>query len=201
MSSLANRKYTVDEYFELERTSDGRHEYHNGEIFAMAGASFDHARIVQNISRSLGNLLEGKGSCEVVTSDVRVRISDLRYVYPDVVVVCGTPDLDHSDTLINPTIVFEVLSESTDDYDHHKKFEYYQRIPSLTDYILVAQDRIDIKHHEREGDTWLRYRTTRYNRTTETLFIASIGCTLTVSDIYARIVFEASDGRNDMDEI
>ena len=93
MSSLPNRKYTVDEYFELERTSDVKHEYHNGEIFAMAGASFDHARIVQNISRLLGNMLAGKGSCEVVTSDVRVRISDLRYVYPDVVIVCGDPDL------------------------------------------------------------------------------------------------------------
>lgn len=190
MSSLPNRKYTVDEYFELERTSMVRHEYHNGEIFAMAGASFNHARIVQNTSRILGNMLEGKGSCEVVTSDVRVHISDLRYVYPDVVVVCGDPDLGIGDTLINPRVIFEVLSDSTDDYDQNKKFEYYQRIPSLTDYTLVAQDRVHVKHHQREGNTWSRYTTRLYNRISENLFIASLDCTLSVSDVYARISFE-----------
>jgi Uma2 family endonuclease len=197
MSSLANRKYTVDEYFELERTSDVRHEYHNGEIFAMAGASFNHARIVQNISRSLGNKLEAKGACEVVTSDVRVRINDLRYVYPDILIVCGEPQLGPGDSLTNPTVVFEVLSDSTEDYDQSKKFEYYRKILTLTDYILVAQDRIHVIHHRRDGDTWARYHTTIYTHTTETLFIASIDCTLTVADIYARVVFETLADDND----
>ena len=190
MSSLPNQKYTVDEYFAMERTSDVRHEYHNGEIFAMAGASFNHARIVQNISLSLGNKVTGKGSCEVVTNDIRVRINDLRYVYPDVIVVCGGPDLGHSDTLLNPNVVFEILSDSTDDYDQNKKFEYYQRIATLTDYILVAQDRTHIKYHQREGNTWSQYRTTIYTNPTDTLSIASIGCTLAVADVYARVIFE-----------
>lgn len=190
MSSLANRKYTVDEYFELERTSDVRHEYHHGEIFAMTGASFNHARIVQNISQRLGNKLEAKGTCEVVTSDVRVRINDLRYVYPDVIVVCGAPQLGPGDTLMNPTVVFEVLSDSTEDYDQSKKFEYYRTISTLTDYILVAQDRIHVMHHQRDGDTWALYHTRIYSHTTETLFIASIDCSLTVADIYARVALE-----------
>jgi Uma2 family endonuclease len=191
MSSLANRKYSVDDYFEMERTSDVRHEYHNGEIFAMAGASFNHARIVQNISRSLGNTLEKQGICEVVGSDVRVKISDLRYLYPDVIIICGEPQLGRGDSLLNPQVIFEVLSDSTEDYDQNKKFEYYQKIPTLTDYILVSQHRILIKHHQREGDNWSRYFTTQYDQTTETLSITSINSTLSVADIYARVGFEA----------
>ena len=93
---------------------------------------------------------------------------------------------------MNPNVVFEVLSDSTDDYDHNKIFEYYQKISSLTDYILVAQDRVHIKHHQREGKAWTHYRTTLYNHLTETMFIAAIDCSLTVADVYAHIVFDAS---------
>jgi len=189
MSSLANRKYTVDEYFELERTSDVRHEYHNGEIFAMAGAKLDHIRISKTISR----LIDDQGleqGCESFSSDACVRIDDLHYVYPDVVVVCGKPDIGYEETVLNPSVVFEVLSESTQGYDYNLKFQRYQRIKTLTDYILVAQDRVLIIHHKRNGETWKQYQTTVYSEQDERVEIESIGCTLLVADIYARIIFE-----------
>jgi len=189
MSSLPNRKYTVDEYFELERTSEIRHEYHNGEIYAMAGASKNHIRIAKNIMKRVDDQIEG-GECESFISDMRVRVNDLRYVYPDVVVACGEADMGRNETLTNPTVVFEVLSDSTDGYDQNKKFEHYQKIPTLTDYLLIDQQRVHIKYHQREGDTWSQYRTVIYTNPTDTISIASIACTLTVADLYKWVVFD-----------
>jgi Uma2 family endonuclease len=191
MSSLPNRKYTVDEYFELERTSDVRHEYYNGEIFAMAGASLDHIRISKTISR----LVDDQGfeqNCESFLSDARVRVDDLHYVYPDVVVVCGEPDIGYEETVLNPSVIFEVLSESTKGYDYNLKFQRYQRIKTLTDYLLVAQDRVLVIHHKRDGKTWKKYKTTVHSEKDEHVDIESIGCTLLVADIYTRVNFDAS---------
>ena len=157
----------------------------------MAGASLDDIRISKTISR----LVDDQGferNCESFQSDARVRVDDLHYVYPDVVVVCGEPDIGYEETVLNPSVVFEVLSESTKGYDYNLKFQRYQRIKTLTDYLLVAQDRFLVIHHKRDGETWKRYKTTVYSEKDEHVPIESIGCTLLIADIYTRVIFDAS---------
>jgi len=197
MSSLPERKYTVDEYFELERTSEIRYEYDNGEIFAMAGASRNHNRISKNITNLVDAQIQNRGDCESFFSDVRVRVNDLKYVYPDVFVVCGEQDIGREETVLNPSVVFEILSKSTRGYDRNGKFDRYKKIKTLTDYVMIAQDRIHILHHKRDGDTWRRYNTTVYTEENEIVTIESISCTLSVSEIYARVVFEALPSDDD----
>jgi Uma2 family endonuclease len=195
MSSLANRKYTVDEYFEIERTSDVRHEYHHGEIFAMAGASLTHIRIAKTVSRLVDDQTLAHG-CEAFPSDARVRIDDLNYVYPDVVVVCGEPEIGYNETILNPSVVFEVLSDSTKGYDYSLKFRRYQKIASLTDYLLIAQNQVLVIHHKRDDPSWKKYTTTVYSEKTESIVIESIDCTLSVGDIYARVILDASENND-----
>lgn len=148
--------YTVDEYLELERGSSGKHEFFNGEIFAMAGASEAHDLIAGDLSAALKAALRGK--CRVHTSDMRLFIPETGlYTYADAVVLCGASDLttDKPPALKNPTAIFEVLSETTESYDRGKKFENYRSIPSLLDYVLLAQERPLVEHFARQPDgTW-----------------------------------------------
>ena len=140
MSSLPKARFTPEEYLALERQAEYRSEFFHGEIFAMAGASREHNLIAGNVSRELGNQLKGR-PCETYQSDMRVKVSDTGlYTYPDVVVACGELAFedDEVDTLLNPTLLIEVLSESTESYDRGKKFGYYRTIQSLAEYLLVA---------------------------------------------------------------
>lgn len=147
-------RMTREEYLAMERGSDGKHELWEGEVFAMVGASYAHNLVKDTLARVLGNLVADRG-CRVLTSDMRVRIpSGLRYVYPDVVVLCGAPQLedDHGDVLCNPQVVIEVLSRSTAAFDRGAKFEGYRSIPSLREYVLVSAQERRVDHFTRAED-------------------------------------------------
>jgi Uma2 family endonuclease len=188
MSDATKLKYTPEEYLALERKSLTKHEYHDGEIFAMAGTSREHSLIGGNLARAIGNQIEDR-ACEVHTSDLRVCVSATGlYTYPDVVVVCGVPELldRELDTLLNPTVIAEVLSESTEAYDRGAKFRNYRRIPSLREYVLVAQDRMSVERYTRHGDEWVL---TEFTEPNQVLKLESIGCEVPLSRIYAKIEF------------
>lgn len=180
---------TEGEYLAFERASETKHEYLDGQVYAMAGASVKHGRIIQNTSGSLYNQLRG-GPCEAITNDLRVRISATQLnTYPDIVVVCGEPQLtdEHLDTLLNPTVLIEVLSPSTETYDRSTKWLHYQRIESLQEYVLIAQDTPRIDHYAREdGATWRYSATIGLESSVE---LPAIGCSLALAEVYENVAF------------
>lgn len=180
--------YTVDEYLAFERGSEVKHEYVSGLIVAMSGASRAHNLITGNVARRLGNQLEGK-PCETYASDMRVRTTPSEYTYPDVVVVCGEPEFEDAevDTLLNPTVIVEVLSKSTEKRDRIEKLSDYRGIASLCEYILISQDKMHVERYVRAGDNnWTLSDT---NQPEGTVAIASIGCELSLKDVYERVKF------------
>ncbi len=175
-----------DQYLAFERASDEKHEYAHGEVFAMAGGSRAHSLLSGNIQGELRTALVDR-PCEVHTSDLRIKIqaSD-RYVYPDASVVCGEPLFEDAgvDTLLNPTVVIEVLSDSTEAYDRGDKFGHYQRIPTVSDYVLVSQKSVRIEHFRREpGGKWLL----SIVGPGENLVLESIGVSIEVSRVYSKV--------------
>jgi Uma2 family endonuclease len=139
-----------EEYLAWERRQERKHEYFEGEVYAMAGGSPRHNRLSTRISAALEIALGGR--CHVFSSDQRIRSRERRYVYADVSVACDSPSIEHDDVLVNPTIVIEVLSSTTEQYDRGLKWDGYQSLPSLTDYVLVSQDRARIEHFARTSD-------------------------------------------------
>jgi len=139
-----------EEYLAWERLQDRRHEYFEGEVYAMAGGSPRHNRLSSKITAALEIALGGR--CHVFSSDQRIRARERRYVYPDLSVVCDSPVIEHDDVLVNPTIVVEILSPTTEQYDRGLKWDSYQLLPSLTDYVLVSQERARIEHFARAPD-------------------------------------------------
>lgn len=181
--------FTPEEYLAYERRNEFKSEYLNGEIVAMTGASRKHNRIVLNLAFSLHGQLRKNKSCEVYANDMRVRVlADNLYTYPDVVAACGEPRFedDEVDTLLNPVLIAEVLSRSTERYDRGAKLRHYKTIPSFVEYLFVAQDRIQVDHSLRdaEGRRWVSTQTEDLNAT---LVLPSIGCTLLLADIYDRV--------------
>jgi len=172
------------EYLAGERQASSKSEYLNGDVFAMAGASARHVLIATNVVRELGTQLKGK-DCRVYSADLRVKVSATGlYTYPDVAVVCGHLlfDDEQQDTLLNPTLLAEVLSESTKDYDRGGKFEHYRTLGSLQEYVLIAQDRPHVEHYLRQPDgRWLLEETNRLN---DSVTLPSISCTLALAEIY-----------------
>ena len=155
MSRVAERsRLSPEEYLAWERLQEAKHEYFDGEVFAMAGGSPRHNRLVMTMGIALDAALAARG-CNVLSSDQRVRARDLRYVYPDLTVVCGALSLEHDDVLTNPTMLVEVLSSSTEQYDRGLKWDGYQRLASLTDYLLVSQERARIEHFGRIDGRWI----------------------------------------------
>lgn len=146
------------EYLAFERASNERYELIDGRIVPRAPSTFEHAVIAGNIAAALGAALRDR-SCQVCTVDPRIKIEESeRYVYADVTVVCGTPRFedDAQDSLLNPSALFEILSDSTESYDRGEKFAQYRTIPTLTDYVLVSQKQVLIEHFQRQGDgSWL----------------------------------------------
>lgn len=189
MSSVPDRRYTPEEYLAFERASETKHEYYAGQIFAMTGAKLPHIRIVKNLMVALGKRLE-ETDCEPLCSDLRVKTTTGLYTYPDVIVVCGEPELEDTwrDTLLNPRILIEVLSPSTQDYDRGEKFEHYRTIPSLREYILVSQDRPQIVQSMRQAssDEWLSVWQVGVD---EMLKLKSISCEIPLAEIYRQIEF------------
>jgi Uma2 family endonuclease len=192
MMTLAQPIATPAEYLALERSAREKSEYVNGHIYAMAGASRPHNLIVANIIGELRTRLRGR-PCEAYVSDMRVKVQRTgMYTYPDVVALCGEPRLEDAelDTLLNPSVIVEVLSPSTESYDRGEKFAHYRRLDTLQEYVLVAQVRHRIEHFRREGDHWVL---TEISDPGEELTLSSLGCTLAVADIYDRVEFPAAD--------
>jgi Uma2 family endonuclease len=188
--ATSQKLMTPEEYLTFERASDGKHEYYRGETFAMSGGTPAHSLIAMNLARELGNALR-RSPCQVHSSDLRIRVSATGlYTYPDLSVVCGGLEFDdeHHDTLLNPRVIFEVLSPSTESYDRGKKFENYRMISSLMDYVLVRQDEAVVEHYARQQDGWLL----RTLRAGDTLRLESIGCEAAVDEIYLK-VFETRE--------
>lgn len=188
-----NPRFTPQEYLALERAAEEKSEYYNGEIFAMAGASRTHNVIVTNTVAHLNTQFRRRG-CELYSNDMRVKVSPTGlYTYPDVVVVCGSPRFDdeQEDTLLNPTLLVEVLSKSTEDYDRGRKFEHYRTLESLTDYVLISQERALVEHRVRRADN--RWLVSFYMGTETSVPIESLGCELALADIYDKIEWADED--------
>lgn len=194
MPSAATQTYlTPEEYLSFERKMTTKHEYLKGNIIAMSGASRAHSFITGDIFGELRDQLK-RQKCEVHSSDMRVRIhSTNSYFYPDVVVACEEPRFEDNvfDTLLNPRVVIEVLSPSTEAYDRGEKFEFYKQLDSLQEYLLVSQDQVNVEHYIRRETEWLR---TEYRELNEVVSLSTIDCELRLRDIYARteLVLNAS---------
>ena len=191
--------FTVDEYLAFERAAAERHEYLDGVIYAMAGESLAHGDICTNLTLALANQLRGT-PCRVLSKDTKVRSGPalghtrqgLRS-YPDLVVICGEPRYhdQHQDVLLNPTVLIEVLSPTTAAFDRGEKFYRYRRwLPSLQEYVLVAQDQPQVEHASRlEADRWTLDTLQGLDAT---LMLASVSCQVPLVDIYDRVVFPAT---------
>jgi Uma2 family endonuclease len=177
--------YTAEEYLALERQAEYKSEYIDGQIVAMSGGSFAHSVIAVNLGGTLLNLLH-RTPCYVVNSDMRVRVDPRLYTYPDATVICDEPELEDAeqDTLLNPTVIFEVLSPSTEAYDRGEKFRRYQRIPSLRQYVLVSQNQPTIEVFTRQGDFWTYRQATGLDAS---IHLESVDCTLALGEVYARV--------------
>ncbi len=185
-------KMTPGEYLDLERNAlDVKHEFFDGEVFAMVGAKKNHIYINANLAGELRNKFKADNSaCKAVSNDMRVKIAD-NYVYPDIVIHCGDPEFEDNefDTLTNPVVIMEILSESTEAFDRGKKFAYYRAIPTLQEYILVSQDEYHVEQFIRgDGGKW-EYRS--YEGEDRILKMESVNCQLPLSEIYWDIRFES----------
>ncbi len=190
-------RFTPEQYLELERKAEHKSEYWNGEIVAMAGASRRHNRITLNIGSGLTTRLRDT-PCEPYVNDLRVRVSQTKYLYPDVAVACGDPVFEDAelDTLLTPQVIVEVLSPSTVDKDRGIKFAFYRQLETLTDYVMVSQDEPLVEHYARQDNNqWLL---TVLQGADAVLSLSSIGCDLPLPEIYARVIFprtaEAEEG-------
>jgi len=184
---LIQAHYTAEEYLTLERSASSKSEFHDGQIYAMTGANREHNLVTINIAGELRSQLK-KRPCEAYVNDMRVKAADARsYHYPDIVVVCGTPQFEdaHVDTLINPTLLIEVLSPSTEAYDRGGKFAHYRKIPTLREYLLVAQDQPSIERYLRQGDVWILTEAVGLEADVP---LESIDCVLSLREIYDKVL-------------
>lgn len=193
MSANPKHFLTAAEYLAFERNSKERHEYYDGEIFAMSGASRRHNLVTVNITGELRQQLKGR-PCETYSADMRVFVPATGlYTYPDVVVVCGEPQFQDGefDTLLNPTVIIETLSPSTELYDRGRKFADYRSIASLQHYVLAAQDAYLVDYYTKDTDGRWFLRDAR-DLAHDTVELTAIGCRLAMSEIYDRVVLPSS---------
>ena len=191
--STALKRITPQEYLIRERQASTKSEFYQGEIFAMGGRSANHSLIAANFVREAGNALKDK-PCTVFNSDLRVQIQATGlYTYPDATIVCGEQifDDDHRDTLLNPTVIVEVLSDSTEKYDRGKKSNHYRQIASLKELILIAQDRPQVERFTRQpnGD-WLFHEQKELSAEFE---LKSLGISVAMTELYRGVKFEPTE--------
>lgn len=191
--------YTEDEYLALERASQERHEYLDGQIHLMAGESHAHGTICTNLTIEVGSQLKGE-PCQAFSKDTKVRSGPIPksrystqglYSFPDLVVVCGEPQVldEHRDVIVNPKVIIEVLSPTTEAFDRGEKFVRYRKyLDSLTDYVVVAQSQPLIEHFARDENGQWKIEATATDLS-QSVVLNSIGCTLRLSEVYDRIVF------------
>lgn len=179
-------KITEQEYLKQEREAEHKSEFYKGEIFAMAGATKEHNKIVASLIIEIGSHLKGKG-CLIFPSDLRLHnFENTLYTYPDATIVCGEEKYldDKFDTLTNPSVLFEVLSPATEDYDRGTKFKLYRSIPSLQNYVVISSSEYAAEVYTRNDSAWVL--TTAKNKE-GTLYISAIDYTMKLSEIYAQI--------------
>lgn len=188
MTAPASLSMTVDEYLAFERNHEGKHEYIAGHVYAMSGASAAHNIITANTLAGLHTHVRQR-NCTVFPSDMRLGIPNQKlYVYPDIMVVCGDVQFgDHEqDTLLNPVIIIEVLSPSTEQYDRGTKAQYYRTIPSLQEYLLISQEERYIEHFVRYSEhQWLLSEITDEQGS---IYLASIEYTMHLDEVYEKVV-------------
>ncbi len=190
MSAVPVLKYTMDAYLEMEEKSLEKHEYYLGEIFAMAGASIQHNRIVKNTLSNLDSFLRKSDKCEVFPSDLKIhsKINSL-FTYPDLSIICGKIEtLDkHKDIVINPSVLIEVLSPSTQDYDRGSKFKLYRDIESLKEYIIISSTEILVEKYDKQADgSWVLH----VYGAADNFPIPSIDMHMDVKVLYRNVEFE-----------
>jgi Uma2 family endonuclease len=186
---------TPAEYLEFERTSETKHEYFDGEVFAMAGAKPNHNLINANLISELRNrIVADESTCRVYPSDQRIKIEAIeKYTYPDLSIACGNIEFDDDSipSLLNPVVVIEILSESTEAYDRGKKFTHYRLIPSLREYVLVSQDHCQVETYmRRDVGRWIYSSSESLE---DKIKIESVDCEISLSEIYRWIEFEDGD--------
>ena len=180
-------RYTADEYLQLERKAAYKSEFHDGQIYAMTGASRKHNLVCVNICRELSQQLKNR-PFEAYINDMRVKaVVANNYHYPDIAVVCGPSQFEDAqfDTLLNPTVLLEVLSPSTEAYDRGGKFAAYRKITSLQEYFLIAQDQPSIERYLRQGDVWMMTEAVGLEAAME---IESIDCLLSLREVYDKVL-------------
>ena len=189
MTTRPDVRLTPEEYLRIERAAEWKSEYIDGEMFAMARASPRHVLIVGNLVRELGNQLR-ESPCGVYSADLRVATDRRRhYTYPDVVVICDPLQFvdEQRDTVTNPRLIAEVLSESTEKYDRGAKFERYRAVPTLSEYLLVSQDRIHVELFQRGDNEWILRE---WNDPAAEIDLVSLRCRLKIAEIYAKVYFD-----------
>jgi Uma2 family endonuclease len=191
MSALpATKLYTPEEYLLLEETAVEKHEYYQGEIFAMSGGSLVHNQIVRNALTAIDSALR-KSQCQVFPSDLKVQIeANTLFTYPDLSIVCGPVELwnNRNDAITNPSVIIEVLSPSTSGYDHGEKFKLYRDIPSLKEYILIASTEIMVERYLKQSDHFWNYFETK--NLENDFVVETIGFSCPLSEIYRDVSFD-----------
>lgn len=182
--AYGKRKYTIEEYLEMENASDEKHEYYQGEIFAMSGAKLTHIQIVMNVSTTLKVKLRGR-PCQPFGSDLRVHIpKNTLFTYPDISVICGNPETRNNDeyNALNPTVIIELLSPSTKSYDRGQKFNLYRDIPTLKEYILIDSESISIENWFINGHG--NWELNEYKESSAGFDLKSIEVNLSMTEVY-----------------
>jgi Uma2 family endonuclease len=188
MTALPEQFVSLEEYFALEETSEIKHEYYQGRTFAMTGASEQHNLITVAVVSKLNNQLEDK-PCRPYSGDFRLKIEAVNiYTYHDLSVICGDTQFadGRKDTFLNPTLLIEVLSDSTEAYDRGKKTGFYRTIPTLREYLLIEQSSPHVERYRRYGHDWIL---TEYSTMGDEVALDSIGCTLSLGEMYKRVSF------------
>lgn len=185
-----NHSYSLDEYFELEKSKNEKFEFWNGRVCSVSGANYSHNVIAQNLLTALGQKLLHKGA-EVLSSAMRIKVPSYPpYRYPDLSVLCGEAQIEEIggiEMLVNPRLIVEILSDSTEGYDRGDKFSYYKSIPSFSEYLLIAQHRPHVTQFVKHGDGfWANYE---YNDLAEIVELRSVGCSLPLTAIYRGVSF------------
>lgn len=188
MSSLPVPRLTLDDYLALDRAAELKSDFHDGEMFEIEAASFAHSRIAVNLARRIDEKLDGS-ACMALIQPLRVRVSPSKFVYPDLMVVCGRPEFtdEVQDTIINPKVIVEVLSPSTADYDFRLKFQLYRNLPSFAEYLLIDQHEPKVEVFRRvEGTDWLL---STYTGLESAVPVKCLDIALPLNELYAGVDF------------
>lgn len=190
--------YSLEEYLELEKTTEEKFEFWNGNVWSMSGASTNYNRIVRNLNTEIDLQLREKG-CEIFPSDMRVKVPAYTpYRYPDLTALCGKPEIENLqgvDLLVNPQLIVEVLSESTEAFDRGDKFSYYKSIPYFNEYILVAQHHPHVSQFIKHGDGFWTHL--EFNDLSEIIELKSVPCKMTLKAIYRDVIFPANESESE----